>query len=322
MASLTLRGREPLCAVLMVALLSLAACARGGVLQKVGSLRADVAYDVTLGTGRAYLAGNHGVSILDIGRPEKPREIGEIPTDTAFGVFAAGDLVYVAGGPGLVIADVRDPAHPLRLGEYASSGVPEQVRLEGTTAYLATSRGLEIVDVRDPGAPTLMGRLTLSGGAQSVAVRDSFVYLANPCAGLEVIDVSVPSAPAKVSTVAETQGAWDIHIQDEMAFVGCHDAGVRVLDLSDGDAPRVVGRFYDDDSGEALGVWGDGERLFVSDNYQIEVLDIADPAHPFEIGQYERVNGAHDLIVDGTLVYVAEGRQGLIILEYGTGYNR
>jgi hypothetical protein len=28
------------------------------------------------------------------------------------------------------------------------------------------------------------------------------------------------------------------------------------------------------------------------------------------------VNGAHDLYVDGTFVYVAEGRRGLIILEF------
>ena len=149
-----------------------------------------------------------------------------------------------------------------------------------------------------------------------MAIHDGYVYLANPKVGLEVIDVTVPSSPQKISTVQGTHGAWDIHLQDEFAYVGCHYAGIRILDLSDSEAPEVIGRFDDDDGGEALGVWGDHEYLFVADNYRIEVLDITDPTHPFEIGEYENVNGAHDFYVDGTLVYVAEGKKGLIILEF------
>ena len=51
-------------------------------------------------------------------------------------------------------------------------------------------------------------------------------------------------------------------------------------------------------------------------NYGIEVLDIADPAHPREVDEYGSVNGAHSLYVDGGLVYIAEGMKGLIILEF------
>jgi hypothetical protein len=56
--------------------------------------------------------------------------------------------------------------------------------------------------------------------------------------------------------------------------------------------------------------------LYVADNFGVEVLDVKDPTSPYEIGEYARVNGAHDLYVDGTFVYVAEGRRGLIILEF------
>jgi hypothetical protein len=98
--------------------------------------------------------------------------------------------------------------------------------------------------------------------------------------------------------------------------VGCHGAGIRILRLSDKASPQVIGRYLDDDGGEALGVWGDGAYLYVADNYRIEVLDVSDPAHPYEVGEYGRVNGAHDLCVDGAFVYVAEGRKGLIVLEF------
>jgi len=46
------------------------------------------------------------------------------------------------------------------------------------------------------------------------------------------------------------------------------------------------------------------------------VLDVRDPAHPHKVGEYGSVNGAHDVYVDGPFVYIAEGRKGLIILEF------
>ena len=47
--------------------------------------------------------------------------------------------------------------------------------------------------------------------------------------------------------------------------------------MSDSEAPEVIGRFNDDDGGEALGVWGDREYLYVADNLGVEVLDVKDP---------------------------------------------
>lgn len=98
--------------------------------------------------------------------------------------------------------------------------------------------------------------------------------------------------------------------------MACHDGGITILNLAARRSPRTIGRHLDDDGGEALAVWGDGDHLYVADNFGIEVLDVRDPANPYEIGEYGRVNGAHDLDVDGAFVYVAEGRQGLVILEF------
>ena len=99
-----------------------------------------------------------------------------------------------------------------------------------------------------------------------------------------------------------------------MAYVGCRYAGISILNASAKESPQIIGRYLDDDGGEALGVWGDGEYLYVADNYGIEVLDVKDPTDPYEIGEYGKVNGAHDIFVDGAFVYIAEGRKGLIIL--------
>ena len=79
---------------------------------------------------------------------------------------------------------------------------------------------------------------------------------------------------------------------------------------------QLIGSFQDDDGGEALGVWGEGKYLYIADNFCIEVLDVTDPSNPYEIGEYSRVRGAHDLCVDGKSIYVAEARKGLIVLQF------
>jgi hypothetical protein len=201
------------------------------------------------------------------------------------------------------------------VGAYASQGLAHEVRVVGSFAFMATSEGLEIVDVTDPGAPA--GVAHLGGGeAWGVDVRDGLAYLAVPATGLKVVDVRDPSSPREIGTVSGTQMAWDVHVHEGFAYVGCHEAGVRILAVSANQLPQVIGRYLDDDGGEALGVWGDGEYLYVADNFAIEVLDVRDPAALYEIGEVGRVHGAHGLDVNGMWVYVAEARKGLMILEF------
>jgi hypothetical protein len=302
--------------VLILGILCVSACKSQGVLSRVSTSKAGVAYDVYVEDGYAYITNNDGVVIFDVSEPDNPQKVGKIISGTAFGVFVDNGLTYIAGEGGLVIADVSDPANPRQLGKCSSEGVTNQVRVYGSYAYIAGSTGLEIMDVGDPSTPKPVTRLSDSGGAMGVEIYDSTLYLAKPGEGLEVIDVTDPYSPQKITTVAETQGAWDIHMHEDILYLGCHGAGVRIINISDRESPQIIGRFNDDDEGEALGVWGDGKYLYVADNYGIEVLDIKDPTRPIEISEYDGLRGAHDLYVVGTLVYVAEARKGLIILEH------
>jgi len=302
--------------VLILGTLCISTCKSQGVLSRVSTSKAGVAYDVYVEESYAYLTNNDGVIIFDVSQPDSPQKAGEILSGTAFGIFVENGLIYIAGGSGLVIADVSDPVNPQQLGEYDSEGVTHQVRVRGPYAYIAGSTGLEIVDVSDPSTPRPVARLSDGGDAMGVEIYDSTLYLAKPGKGLEVIDVRDPSSPQKITTVSETQGAWDIHIHEELLYLGCHGAGIRIISISDKESPQIIGRFNDDDEGEALGVWGDGEYLYVADNYGIEVLDVKDPTRPSEIGQYDAVRGAHDLYVVGTFIHVAEARKGLIIFEF------
>ena len=92
-----------------------------------------------------------------------------------------------------------------------------------------------------------------------------------------------------------------------------------VLSLSEKESPQIIGRYLDEDRGEALSFLRDNETLYVADNFGIEVLDAKDPSHPNKIVEYGNVIGAHDITGDGTFIRIAEGKKGLIILEFMEG---
>jgi hypothetical protein len=299
----------------LVLISSMSACQRRDALGLVSTSKAGVGYGVFVDDGYAYITNNDGVIIFDVEESNRPKEIGRIQTGYTRGAFVMDGWAYFASEQGLAIADVSNPERPMQVSEFGTKGEAIRVVVDGSYAYIAGSEGLEIVDISNPYAP--MGVSHLSGEeAWGVDVYDGMAYLAVPGIGIEVVDVNDPTSPQKIKTVSDTERAWDVHIHEEIAYVGCHASGIRILSLANKESPEVIGRYRDDDGGEALGVWGDGERLYVADNFRIEVLNVSDPAHPYEIGEYERVNGAHDLSVNGPFIYVAEARKGLMIFEF------
>jgi len=293
----------------------ISACHSQGTLSLVSySKKAGVGYRVCTSDGYAYVTNNDGVVIFDVHQPRRPRKVGEITTGVTFGICVKNGLAYISGENGLVIADVRDPANPKILTEYTFVKETQGVQVEGSYIYIASERGLEILNVSNTGKVTPIAHIGDSP-IRDVDVYGGIAYLASFKNGVAVIDVTDPVSPQKITTVAGTKGAWNCHIHNELLYVGCHGYGIKILSLSDEKSPRIIGSFCDDDGGEALGVWGDGKHLYIADNYNIEVLDVSDPTNPYEIGEYSKVIGAHDLCVDGKFIYVAEAKKGLIIFE-------
>lgn len=301
--------------VLIMSLLSVFCIAAGKEdLGLVSTSKIGVGYNVDMAEGYAYVTNNDGVVIVDVRQPKRPRKVGMIPTGVTFGIYVDNGLAYISSESGLVIADVNDPENPEKLGECVIGNETHRIHVDGKYAYIASGDGLEILDVSDPGKITPMTHFRDSY-SEGVDIIEGIAYLACHKNGVEVIDVKDPASPRMITTVAGTKGAWDVHIHGDCLYVGCHGNGIKILDISNKKAPRIIGSFHDDDGGEALGVWGDGKHLYVADNFNIEVLDVSDPANPFEVGKYNKVKGAHDICVAKNHIYVAEAKKGLIIFE-------
>ena len=274
----------------------------------------NVPYGVYTENGYAYITNNNDLLIFDIREPEKPRKMGAISTGVTFSLTVKNGLAYTVGENGYII-DVSDPTKLQKLGDLPLQGSGHSIWVEDTLAYVATSAGLEIFNISDPARPYLVSKYG-EGPARGIVCIECIAYVANRVNGLEIINVMNPADPQKVTTIPGTQAAWNIHVHKDYLFLGRHEYGIEIYSIKERSSPQRIGRFCDDDGGEALSVWGDDSLLFVADNFGVEVLDITDPMHPRQIGELGGLGCTHDIFVEGTLLFVASVKKGLIILGF------
>ena len=71
------------------------------------------------------------------------------------------------------------------------------------------------------------------------------------------------------------------------------------------------------DGGEATGIQGDGQYVYVADNQDgVEILDIDDPEIPREVAQFKRASAHGGIAYDGQFIYLADGHRGLVVFQF------
>ncbi len=315
--------------VINAAFICIALCMNVGlfscdIIQKTGKERplkiisatraGNVPYGVYVENGHAYITNNNELLIFDIDNPEEPDKVGAISTGVTFSLTVKDGLAYTVGDKGCII-DVSNPSKPLMLSELPLAGTGHSIWVEDTIAYVTTTEGLEIFDISYPVRPSKVSHCS-EGPARGIVCVDGIAYVANRITGLEIIDVTNPSTPQKIKTLPGTQAAWHVHRHKDYLFLARHGYGVEIYDIKERKNPQLIGRFCDDDGGEALSIWGDSNYLYVADNFGVEVLNINDPAHPMQIEELGRLGCTHDIVVKGTLLFIASVKKGLIILDF------
>ncbi|MDQ1583326.1 MAG: hypothetical protein QOF36_1380 [Microbacteriaceae bacterium] len=169
--------------------------------------------------------------------------------------------------------------------------------------------------------------------------------------GWAVLDVTSPSAPEFVTSLDGPPGTWTIQVQaaDGLLVTGLEkpmpgwgvpegepfEEGAIFWDISTDPAhPRQLGSWHTGATGTHRNFYAGGRYAFMTATrpdwvgHGLVILDIADPAHPVEVGTWawaEQLNDhgqgvqqaylhgpAH---VEGNRAYLPHGRVGLVILD-------
>lgn len=209
------------------------------------------------------------------------------------------------------------------------------------------SRGLRLAGYHD-----LDGRPGFKLAMQEVSGR-WFLYLAHLWhSGWSVLDVTEPAAPRLLRTLEGPPDTWTIQVQvaDGLMITalerpspgwgydpaGTRDVGILIWDVSeDPTHPRRVAHYDTGGRGTHRNFYAGGRYAYLAaepEGYRgniLVVLDVADPAHPAEVGRWwwpgqwlaggETPEYQHYLhgpaYVVGERAYLGYGRVGMVILD-------
>jgi hypothetical protein len=160
--------------------------------------------------------------------------------------------------------------------------------------------------------PELTGFIRGVGGATDVVVdaQAALAYVASNQFGLAVVDVADPLAPVVIGDTLPPFYGERVAVSGGLAVVTAGTYGLRVVDVADPAAPQTLGTLGGTMRGVAMsGTWAYA-LLTVPGNpsrVDLAVVDLAVPAQPRITGQVEVGTSAWDVVVDGSLAYVATG---------------
>ena len=178
--------------------------------------------------------------------------------------------------------------------------------------HLSPGGGTTIFDVRDPRHPRISGHIDGYPGTYSpkVQVGDGLVLVNfeqrnQPATrtGFGLYDLSDPAIPKEVGFF--DTGGRGVHrmwyVGGRYAYVSAVAAGFRdrmllIVDVSDPSRPELAGRWWLPGErvgeGEPTPGWSLHHAIVASDraymgcwDYGLVILDVADPAHPVEVGE-------------------------------------
>ena len=289
---------------------------------KISSVDVGVTYDVREYQNYGYATTNDGVYIIDLQNIRDPEEISLIEYGGgAFRFAFQNEVIYIAGAShGLQIYNISDKSNPELLSSAEMGGVASAVAVKNDLVFVSNyERVVDIYNCSDLGTPVHLSHFDKGGQGKAVQILNDLMYLANADLGLQVVNVSNPNSPTLISTESNTQGAWDIEIFTDRLYLGCHSNGLKILDLNIHHNPVVLSSYHG--GGEAQGVSGDDELLFLVDNGDdgVELLNVSDPASPEKLDHFRVRNDGyvHDLYYNGTYAFISYLGPGFTILEYG-----
>jgi hypothetical protein len=283
-------------------------------------------YDLAVVGTTAYLAtgdSGDGLVYLDVSDPANLVELSNSSTTSAnvfYGVYLTNQRVYApVGDDGLVIANLTNAGSTL--GSLSGLGRVKDLTVVDNRAYLVNYDGtLHVVDVSNDAQPKLLGSYDTHGVSWDVRVAGNRVYVADGPTGLLVLDVSNPQAIIKLGEY-KTWQALKVRVLGTRAYIAGGSTGLQILDVADPAHPARLGGIAT--SGIIADVAVAENRAYLARRGiwngtayvggGLEVVDIADPAHPTSLSVYP-IESVYRVQVEGSRIY-AGAYGGLYILD-------
>lgn len=261
-----------------------------------------------------------GLCLVDITDLHNPALVGRYTRDrdAARVVRVADTVAYVTFDQGgMVILGISNPAQPNELSRFCPARGAGDLALQDTLVLVETfgwPRSIRAVSVADPRAPRALGTFrTLDGqcGFQGLAIDDQRAYTQWESGALDslmVLDISDPTTMVVTASYAGIPPLTDdVVVVESLLLAGTRGDGLRLFDISNMASPVELGRVCDTTRVGRLGVRDGIAYLACWHGSILKTVDFSDPRHPVQVGMLDTFGYAHDIALQGTYAYLAEG---------------
>ena len=145
-------------------------------------------------------------------------------------------------------------------------------------------------------------------------------------------DVTDPANPVQTDSVlVDARVVNDVKINQDasLAVITREGAsnrrnGIVILDIADPAHPKIIASYTEGLTAGIHNTWIEGDLVYaINDGTRaMHIIDISDPAAPFEAGRWELEKEnkyLHDVMVKDGLAYLSYWNDGLVILDVGAG---
>jgi hypothetical protein len=289
----------------------------------------DVALDVVVQSGNAFLINYRGLSIVDVSVTAKLRRVGGFlysdPYTTPYGTYphlaVSGRYAYLPDYQTVSVLDVSDPGTVQEVGNYYSGGSAYgrsdfvlSVQVSGSSLYVTDyGIGLQVLDISKPENPRYStGYSCQHCSALEVDTSRHFAFVGSD-QGLIVVNLDSPSEKA----ILPLDGfrPQQIILSNQRLYIAAEEAGLMIIDVSNPMRPRQLGQL--DMPGSAQDVFLAGSVAFIADGEAgLRVANVKDPSHPFELASWETPDAAMGVFVVGNRAYLAAADAGLVVIQF------
>lgn len=253
---------------------------------------------------RLWVLGDNGLTIVNIDNPLVPVQIGALPLTGGAHAFAlAGNVAYagssVGSGAVLHVVDVSTQSAPVLVTSVdlnaASNGALPSIRsiqVDGNSAYVAGG-GVHRIDLSDPLAPRWARGLALGGlyGADELVLADGLIYAASGSDGFRILNGSALIPMPVLAGQLDVAGLSAKTVASEEAiFSPVPEEGISIFSLADPLAPEFLTLYYERQSTYPMVVSGSLAYLGDVEYGAIQVMDVSNPANPFELPAHLRLD--------------------------------
>ena len=226
----------------------------------------------------AYSATQSGLYILDVSDPTTPVQLGQsLAENDAWSVHVVDTIAYLPKAyDGIRMVNVADPTNPIELGYFHTPDYATWISIQDTLAYVAERwSGIQVLDISDLTAPDSIGIIEMDF-ADAIHFQGDSMYVAASSWGVKSFDMSDPMNPTLLNENPMGGYSLDIVFSGEYVYASYRSYGIRAFQRLGDDSLAQVGQI-ELEAPNKLFVRGD--RLFATDNGNLQIIDISDPTN-------------------------------------------